>query len=81
MQFIGKNELCHCFDKKDRWTAPLGGGNCRPKGARSWETHCSADNRIVQYAISATSSGPFQMSGYWGPEQATGMRFGIGSLR
>ncbi|VDM50651.1 unnamed protein product [Toxocara canis] len=55
-----------------KWTSPLGGGNCQPKQSRAWQTHCTADNRIVQYAISATSSGPFQMSGYWGPEQATG---------
>uniref|UniRef100_A0A915PK42 Peptidase M43 pregnancy-associated plasma-A domain-containing protein n=1 Tax=Setaria digitata TaxID=48799 RepID=A0A915PK42_9BILA len=54
------------------WATPLSGMNCGPQQKRVRETHCTTERRIVQYAISASSSEPFQMSGFWGPEQATG---------
>lgn len=54
------------------WVSPLSSMNCGPRQKRVRETHCTTDRRIVQYAISASSFEPFQMSGFWGPEQATG---------
>lgn len=54
------------------WASPLSSTNCGPRQKRVQETHCTTDGRVVQYAISASSSEPFQMSGFWGPEQAAG---------
>lgn len=54
------------------WALPMSNMNCGPRQKRVQETHCTADRRVVQYAISASSSEPFQMSGFWDPEQATG---------
>ncbi|MCP9256817.1 Pappalysin-1 [Dirofilaria immitis] len=60
---------------KIMWASPLSSTNCGPRQKRVQETHCTTDRRVVQYAISASSSEPFQMSGFWGPEQATGNYF------
>ncbi|VDN02309.1 unnamed protein product [Thelazia callipaeda] len=57
---------------KIMWIPPFDSMNCGPQQKRVRETHCTVDNRVVQYAVSASSSEPFQMSGIWGPEQATG---------
>uniref|UniRef100_A0A8R1TRF8 Peptidase_M43 domain-containing protein n=2 Tax=Onchocerca TaxID=6281 RepID=A0A8R1TRF8_ONCVO len=57
---------------KIMWALPMSNMNCGPRQKRVQETHCTADRRVVQYAISASSSEPFQMSGFWDPEQATG---------
>ncbi|VDN92042.1 unnamed protein product [Brugia pahangi] len=44
------------------WASPLSSMNCglRQKGVQ--ETHCTTDRRVIQYAISASSFEPFQMS-------------------
>ncbi|VDK58829.1 unnamed protein product [Gongylonema pulchrum] len=57
---------------KIMWAAPLNGLKCGPQQKHARSTYCTAENRVVQYAISASSSEPFQMAGFWGPEQTTG---------
>lgn len=63
------------FQVFQMWATPLNGINCGPRQKRVRETHCTTENRVVQYAVSASSSEPFQMSGFWGPEQTTGSNF------
>ncbi len=56
------------------WIPPLGHNVCYPRGATSGHAECSEQGSVTQYAARAYSSGPFKLSGYWAPHQATGKK-------